>query len=215
MMELLELCGVSFGIALSGAVVPGPVFGITVTESLRRGSIAGPLIVLGHLLVEVAILFLVFFGLGSVLNSELVQLTIGYVGGLMLIVMGVFLAKSARNVRMDAVSETDSTLSSYGPVIAGFLASASNPHFFLWWVTIGLPVMYWGMQLAGLAGFIAFSLGHAAGDLAWFGFVSYAVHSGRRLLSTKVIKYIMLGSATFLEVLGVSFICSSIRANLA
>lgn len=214
MMELLWLCGVSFAAALSGAVVPGPVFGITVTESLRRGFVAGPLIVLGHLLVEVVILFLVFLGLGSVLGSELVQLAIGYVGGLMLMVMGAFLVKSSRNVHMDAGSEKNSKLSSHGPVIAGFLASASNPHFFLWWVTIGLPVMYRSVQLAGLAGFIAFSLGHAAGDLAWFGFVSYTVHGGRKFLSARVIKYIILGSAVFLEILGASFIYSAIQANL-
>lgn len=131
MMELLWLCGVSFAAALSGAVVPGPVFGITVTESLRRGFVAGPLIVLGHLLVEVVILFLVFLGLGSVLGSELVQLAIGYIGGLMLMVMGGFLVKSSRNIHVDAGSEKSLRLSSYGPVIAGFLGSASNPHFFL------------------------------------------------------------------------------------
>jgi len=47
--DLLALAFLSFAAALSGAVVPGPVFVMVVSESLKKGAKAGPLIVLGTL----------------------------------------------------------------------------------------------------------------------------------------------------------------------
>lgn len=49
MLELLGIASLSFMAALSGAAVPGPVFMLVVSESMRGGRIAGPLIMLGHL----------------------------------------------------------------------------------------------------------------------------------------------------------------------
>jgi threonine/homoserine/homoserine lactone efflux protein len=48
MLEYLAICGTSFVIALSGAMMPGPLLTVTISESPRRGMLAGPLLVLGH-----------------------------------------------------------------------------------------------------------------------------------------------------------------------
>ena len=53
-MNILLVFFSSFVLALSGALVPGPLFTLTVSESLRRGAKAGPLIILGHGLLEIA-----------------------------------------------------------------------------------------------------------------------------------------------------------------
>jgi len=56
-MDLWILAGVpitSFVVALSGALMPGPLLTVTVGEATRRGFWAGPLIILGHGILEMA-----------------------------------------------------------------------------------------------------------------------------------------------------------------
>ncbi|MEM1514539.1 MAG: LysE family transporter [Candidatus Bathyarchaeia archaeon] len=63
----------SFLIAFSGAIVPGPVFALVLLSSLDEGKITGPLIVLGHLLAEGAIIVATFMGFHSILQFNEVR----------------------------------------------------------------------------------------------------------------------------------------------
>ena len=45
----------SFGLAFSGAMMPGPLLTVTISESPRKGFITGPLLILGHAVLEVAL----------------------------------------------------------------------------------------------------------------------------------------------------------------
>jgi threonine/homoserine/homoserine lactone efflux protein len=54
-MDWWLLAGVpvtSFIVALSGALMPGPLLTLTVGEAARRGFWAGPLIIVGHALLD-------------------------------------------------------------------------------------------------------------------------------------------------------------------
>ena len=67
-MDLWILAGVpltSFVVALSGALMPGPLLTVTVGEATRRGFWAGPLIILGHGILEMALVLLILAGVGS------------------------------------------------------------------------------------------------------------------------------------------------------
>lgn len=209
MLEFFGLMFVSLVAALYGAIVPGPVFAITVSESLKRGRMAGPLVALGHLMVEAVLIFVVFLGLREFLGLTSVRRIVGYVGGATLIAMGVYLARASKNFQVDIKMNMNPRFVSHGPVVAGILGSCSNPQFLLWWLTPGIPLMCESIAVAGTIGFIAFVIGHAGADLGWFGFVSYSVDKGKGLLSKNLIKYIMLGSAIFLVIFGISFILSS------
>ncbi|HPP13333.1 MAG TPA: LysE family transporter, partial [bacterium] len=57
-MNLAAIGLTSFVIALSGALMPGPLLAVTVERSVRDGFIAGPLVVLGHGLLEVILVVL-------------------------------------------------------------------------------------------------------------------------------------------------------------
>lgn len=211
-MRVLDLFGIallSFAAALSGAVVPGPVFVIVVSEALGKGMKAGPFVVLGHLLIEALIILAVFLGLDVLLDSGGATKLISYVGGAVLVLMGVYLARMARTFKPKASSMSNERFASHGMVAAGFLSSSSNPHFFLWWLTTGVPVMAFSVSSAGMIGFIAFLAGHAAADLLWFSFISYSVDKGRNYLNQKAIKAILLGSAMFLAVFGIFLISSA------
>ncbi len=66
--ELMMIAGGSFVIGLSGAMAPGPLLTITIAESIKRGPWVGPLIVLGHGVLELTMVIAIISGHG--LNFE-------------------------------------------------------------------------------------------------------------------------------------------------
>lgn len=148
-------------------------------------------------MVEAVIIIVIFLGLDVALKLASIRIIIGYVGGATLILMGSYLVKTSRSFQIEIKPSAKTRFVSHGLVISGILGSCSNPHFFLWWVTTGMPIMYTSISVAGIFGFIAFLVGHAVADLGWFGFVSYSVNKGKKFLSLSAIRYLLLGSAIF------------------
>ncbi|MCS7120794.1 MAG: LysE family transporter [Nitrososphaerota archaeon] len=201
MLEIIGAGLASFLAALTGAVVPGPVFVLVVSETLRKGGKAAPLIVLGHLLIEGIIILALFLGLGAILETENAKMMISYIGGSMLILLGAYLAKVAKRFKTELTVSGNTRFASKGLVAAGFLSSGSNPHFFLWWVTEGAPLMALSLTLGPL-GFVVFLIGHASADLLWFSLIGFSIDKGRNIIGEKTVKAILLSSAVFLLIFG-------------
>ncbi|MGE5264576.1 MAG: LysE family transporter, partial [Acidobacteriota bacterium] len=94
-MELLLLAVSWWIVGFTGSMMPGPVTTLIVTESARRGFIAGPLITVGHVLLELVMVIALFFGLGDLLKQNTVAGVIGVLGGLFLLWMGWGIVKGA------------------------------------------------------------------------------------------------------------------------
>ena len=71
----------SFVITLSGALMPGPFLTATISESSRRGFIAGPLMVAGHAVLELLLVFALLLGLALFLQKPVVFAAIAVTGG--------------------------------------------------------------------------------------------------------------------------------------
>ena len=59
MLPLLTIFFTSFCIALSGALMPGPLLTVTISETTRRGLLVGPLLIIGHSILELILVVLV------------------------------------------------------------------------------------------------------------------------------------------------------------
>ena len=95
-IALLVIFATSFVVALSGALMPGPLLTITVSESARRGWIAGPLIILGHGILELLLVVAISFGFGEALTRGHVLSSISVIGGAILFWMGWSMLRMAR-----------------------------------------------------------------------------------------------------------------------
>jgi threonine/homoserine/homoserine lactone efflux protein len=200
-MEFWMLAGIpttSFIVALSGALMPGPLLTVTVGEAARRGFWAGPLIIVGHAALELALVLLLLVGLGAWLHRPVILGTVGVLGAALLGWMGVALLKASRHGHLEFAPQANSGLH---PVWAGVLMSLANPYWLMWWLTIGLGYVMFSTKY-GLVGVALFFLGHILADFAWYSLVAGAVAQGRRFLSDPIYRGFLAGCGFFLFVFG-------------
>jgi threonine/homoserine/homoserine lactone efflux protein len=178
LLEFLAVFWTSFLIGFSGALVPGPVLTVTIKEAGRRGARAGPLVVLGHGLTEIAITVALILGLSAFLNDDRVRLVIAVVGGGFLALMGVSMLVKVRSIAGEIEGDSGDAPSGHStPIFLGITTTLSNPYWFGWWGTVGASMVVASSSL-GYWGVIAFVTGHVCSDLAWYSLVSYLVTLG-------------------------------------
>lgn len=206
-IEILLFTITSFAVGLSGALVPGPMLTVTISDSLKKGFIAGPLIVLGHFIAELSLILLIFGGLGFLIGSSTSAFIIGTLGGFVMVLMGYRIVYSSNSLK--EIKEENEISKRYGPVLSGFLTSVANPFFFIWWATIGWAFIFKGLELAGFFGVLAFIIGHWTSDLGWFSLVSFFTSRGSHVMTEKHYKIMMNASGVFLMILGVYFLLNA------
>ncbi len=200
-LALAGLFTSSFIIALSGALMPGPLLTYTVASAARQGFWAGPLIILGHGLLELILVGLLFLGVGALAHQPLVMGAVALVGAVTLWWLGYGLFHEAGVIRLRLEAGPTQTLH---PVWGGILMSLANPYWLIWWLTLGLGYVMMAFKY-GLPGILCFFTGHIAADLGWYALVSLAVARGRQFLSERFYHGFMKGCALFLVGFGCYF----------
>jgi len=209
LIEILLFALTSFGVGLSGALVPGPMLTVTISDSVKKGFKAGPLIILGHFMAELALMVAILCGLSWIIGSQTAAFIIGTLGGAVLIFMGYSISKSKDTLSDLHLNENKSQR--YGSVFGGILTSISNPFFFIWWSTVGCAFMFKGLELAGIVGLLGFVIGHWSADLSWYSLISYFSSKGSRIMTDEIYKTVMIICGIFLIILGMYFIISQMN----
>jgi len=189
-------------ISLSGVMMPGPLFAVTIEKAAKR-KYAGLLISAGHGIVEFPLMFLIYFGLTQFVIPDSVQITVGVIGGLLMILMGVKIFRN-RN-KPDEKAET----SKQDTLIAGIWTTAANAGFILWWLTIGTTLII-NAQYFGLIGFSVFAVTHWMADFLWYTIVAFAIFKSRRFWTKRVHQAINLFCFTVLVGFGAYFFSSAL-----
>ncbi|MBA7595080.1 hypothetical protein ES703_02039 [subsurface metagenome] len=205
--SLFLIFGTSFVVGLSGAMMPGPLLAVNISESARRGFRAGPLLVLGHGIVELLLVVALVWGLSEVLGQSLVAGIIGVVGGLFLLGMAYALLRQARRAVAPLEVSPQSARPGRRLIATGAVLSVANPFWLIWWATVGTTWVLWSLA-AGAIGVVVFYLGHILSDLGWYSMVSLVIARGKRLMSLRVYRGLLLACGVSLIGLGVYFLVS-------
>lgn len=197
----------AFLLGFSGAMMPGPMLGVAIDGSLKRGYIAGPLVVLGHGILELALVIVMAFGLKDFFSNTAVAGFIGLFGGLFLAWMGYDMIKSSINKTISLENQRAGNIGGRNLVLAGALVSATNPYFILWWASTGMESIRQAYTL-GAAGILTFFIGHILSDFTWYSAISGAFSRGKMLISDKVYRWIILFLGVFILGFSIYFISS-------
>ncbi len=197
----------SFVIALSGALMPGPLLTMTISESSRRGLSTGPMMILGHGVLELAVVIALLSGFGPLLLRNDVFVAVSLVGGVTLLWIAFSMLRSIPQLSL--VVEQDS-VKRRNLITAGVLLSAFNPYFILWWASIGFGYIVYAAKL-GTLGVVSFFLGHIFADLSWYTFISFGVVKGKRFMSDRGYRGLISCCAVLLVVFSGYFFYSGIN----
>ncbi len=128
-MVFIQLIGIAisaFIIALSGALMPGPLLTVTISESIKRGKWTGIFLIIGHGILELGLILLILAGFGHFFKINTVDGIISLLGGVILIWMGWDTIRKTKGLSLSYNLGNPSD-SSYVPILTGIFASISNP----------------------------------------------------------------------------------------
>ncbi|MDH7507979.1 MAG: LysE family transporter [Methanomassiliicoccales archaeon] len=190
-------------ISLSGVIMPGPVFAITIAKGYEDFK-AGIKIASGHAAVEFPLIAAIFFGLDTIFKDDLVFTAIGLLGGILLFYMSKDLLFPPKTVALE-----DRNTPIYGSFVSGMITTAINPYFLLWWATVGAALIIGAIQF-GLIMLPIFAIVHISCDFAWYQFVSTFIYKSKKLWDEKKHRYLFITSGLIMIFFGLYFILSSI-----
>ncbi|HAK47209.1 MAG TPA: lysine transporter LysE [Spirochaeta sp.] len=186
-------------------MMPGPLLSATISESIRRGASAGPLFMLGHAVLEIALIAALFLGLAPLLTQPLVFKIIALAGGGFMIFMALGMFRGLRQLSLATAGETPVN---GNIVLLGAGMSLANPYWIIWWATIGLGYILSAGRL-GLSGIATFFIGHILADTLWYTFVSFGVAKSRKIMSDRIYRILIAVCAGFLISYALYLIISS------
>ena len=190
-------------ISLSGVMAPGPMFAVTLAKSYRSPW-AGTWIALGHAVIEVPLILLIYFGFAPFFQNNAVQLGLSIVGGGMICWLGIAMFRA----RTEVVHQGKDL--PYNAFTAGILASGFNPFFLVWWATIGSMLIMRFLDF-GTTGLMVFIVAHWLVDLVWLSLVSNLVYRTRSLWGRKFHEWLFIACSLLLIGFGGWFIVSGIQ----
>ncbi|MBD3254683.1 MAG: lysine transporter LysE [Candidatus Lokiarchaeota archaeon] len=206
---MIEIFLISFIVALTGALSPGPVLTFTIYKSLQeRGYLAGFFIILGHATLEFCLILVLLLGAYIFLQNLIVLTLIGLIGGIFLTIFGFLVIKDALKsplqINVESIDESEIKGYKGNSFIGGIVISLSNPFWSFWWAVIGLALMiHLGISFDNPLGLLLFFLGHELGDFVFYVPLSIFIYMGGKSLNPKVYKYVLIGCGIFMIAFGI------------
>jgi threonine/homoserine/homoserine lactone efflux protein len=195
-------------VTASGALAPGPLFFVNLTHGTKSGAKGGLAFSIGHTLVEFSLVVLLALGLSTVVNEPTVQSIVGIIGGAFLLVFGLL------QIRRFALPKTEAAARDAGPsrnpVLLGSVFTGLNPYFLIWWLTVGVKLVWDSVNFASWVGVILMYVAHVWMDYVWLTGTAYLAKRGRSLVGSHGYRLAMVAFGAILVGFGVYFLLSSV-----
>jgi len=189
-------------ISLSGVLAPGPLTAVVIGKG-ARSPYAGALIGIGHGVVEIPLIILIYLGMSIIFKLEWLQIIIFIIGGIFLGLMAYDMFKS---IYTNKVGNKDYRGSS---IFAGIALSAGNPYFILWWVTVGVAIIT-KVATYGKLVLAIFIVLHLSCDVFWYFVLSTLTYNGKRFFGLTFQKVLFVICGVFLSFFSIKFVYEAV-----
>ena len=206
-MDILSFVVTVVLITASGALAPGPLFFETITQGSKTGARSGIIFSIAHTVVEFSLIMLFAVGLITIASEPSVKLVIGILGGIVLILFGVF---QVYKTFLTTSEEQKQKVPSHRHLfLIGIVFTGLNPYFIIWWLTVGAQLIIISLEFAALAGVVFMYICHVWMDYVWLTTVAHFAKKGTNILGLKWYKPLIAAFGIVLIYFGVSFIINA------
>jgi threonine/homoserine/homoserine lactone efflux protein len=204
--------GAAFALGFALGAAPGPVQLLILSETAKRGLEGGLRVMLGANLTLLGILVILALGFASLEPGPGVIRTLQAVGGSFLVWIGVVELRSIRDeARSTVAAPSQRAVARLGPTSKGVAAVLLNPGAWIFFATTASALIANatsdGGTGAALAAAVAMAIGVSCSDLTF----TILGSGGRRLFGERGLRWIRMGLAALLVVIGVAFVTQAIR----
>jgi threonine/homoserine/homoserine lactone efflux protein len=179
----LELLGAGAAFGLAAGLSPGPLLALVVSQTVRHGPREGLKVAAAPLITDAPIVLGSVLVLSRLASSDALLGVVAVAGGLFVAYLAI---ESIRTTRLDATAGAGEPRSWR----QGALVNALSPHPYLFWITVGAPILV-GAAAAGPAGPVAFLAGFYACLVGSKVTVAVAVGASRGALTGGAYPWIM------------------------
>ena len=131
-------------LGLSAGFAPGPLLTLVITETLQHNTRAGIKVALAPVITDLPIIALCVFILEKLSHLNTVLAVISVTGGIVVFLMGLQGIKT-RGASIDLVAVKERSL------LKGIAVNALSPYPYLFWLSVGSPIMMKAYDLSLLA----------------------------------------------------------------
>ena len=193
----------TMGISVSGVIAPGPMLTVVLAKSYKTPW-AGTYMSLGHAVIEVPLIVLIYFGFARFFENHTVQLILAILGGSMILWMSIDMFRSRRKIVQEGKDLP------YSAFTAGITMSALNPFFLLWWATAGSLLVMKFLDF-GVQGLFVVIIAHWVCDLIWLSAISQIFHRTHHFLPPRFQEGLFIIMALFLAGFGLYYVVSGVN----
>jgi threonine/homoserine/homoserine lactone efflux protein len=205
-MTSWQALGVGIGLGLSAGITPGPLLGLVINETLCSGWRAGVLVALAPPVADLVVIALCFLVLTYLPTSVFPLLSIA--GGLYILFLGW---ETLRTVPLSLHATTAGTQLVRQSFTKGIVVNLLNPHPYLFWLTVGGPLVAQSYRLSAFLPIVSFATGFYACLVGSKILLALLVHSGRARLEGRGYQLALAMTGGLLMLFGGSLIWSGMR----
>jgi threonine/homoserine/homoserine lactone efflux protein len=132
-MTSIIIIGAMLG--LSAGIAPGPLLTLVISETLQHDIKAGIKVALVPLITDIPIIVLALFLSASLTELNHVLGSISLIGGCFILYLAY------NNLCIEAVEIDEQEIKKPGSLMKGILTNALSPHPYLFWLTVGAPMV--------------------------------------------------------------------------
>jgi len=190
-------------LGLSAGVAPGPLLTLVISETLQHDIKAGVRVAVAPIITDLPIILLTLFGLSKLSQFHNILGVISMAGGFFILCMGCQGIRAKGVVFEFREGETKS-------LTKGILANALSPHPYLFWCSVGAPLMTRAMTLNVGAPF-AFIIGFYTSLIGAKIVLAIMIGKSKSFLSGNLYIYIMRFLGLILCVLAIALFYDGLK----
>jgi threonine/homoserine/homoserine lactone efflux protein len=195
------ITGAIFG--LTAGISPGPLLTLIISQTLRHNKNEGIKVAVTPLVTDLPVITAAFFLLSKLSHLNIAMSLISFLGAIFLVYLG-YGCVTTRGIGIDLKNGAPASF------LKGIAVNILNPHPFLFWITVGVPVALSAYHMS-LKAVILFFVSFYSLLIGSKITVAIMVEKSKTLLTDKIYILIMrlLGSALF--IFAALFLANSIK----